>query len=144
MDTFIGEITKKEGKFTYSGTVSQILDLVGWSAKVMVRDGETDTDAIVKIMEKYLGLCWKPSSDVFKYKLNVNLVPKIRGVRPDNAPDIAIKNLNLLHNTSLTMRVVASVVYSLYDPPGLICPLTLKYKLLLSNTIQFGVKWKDV
>ena len=144
VDAFIGEITKKEGKFTYSGTVSQILDLVGWSAKVMVRDGETDTDAIVKIKEKYLGLCWEPSSDVFKYKLNVNLVPKIRGVRPDNAPDITIRNLDLLHNTSLTMRVVATVVHSWYNPRGLICPLTLKYKLLLSNTIQFGVKWKDV
>ena len=42
------------------------------------------------------------------------------------------------------MKVVASVVYSWYDPPGLICPLILKYKLLLSETIHVGVKWKDV
>ena len=144
LDVFIGDTTKNGNKFSYSGTVSQILDLVGWSAKVMVRNGETDKDAIAKIKQKYLGLCWDPEKDVIKYKLNVNLIPKIRGVRPDNAPDISVDNLELLHNTNLTMKVVASVIYSWYDPPGLICPLTLKYKLLLSDTIHAGLKWKDV
>ena len=145
VDVFIGEVTKIGNKFSYSGTVSQILDLVGWSAKVMVRDGELDPDAIAKIKEKYLGLTWDPSSDVIKYRLNVNLVPKVRGVRPDNAPDITMENLDLLlQDTLLTMKVVASVVYGWYDPPGLICPLVLKYKLLLSETIQIGVTWKDV
>ena len=144
LDVFIGDVIKSGNKFSYNGTVSQILDLVGWSAKVMVRNGETDRDAIAKIKEKYLGLCWDPSRDVIKYKLNVNLVPKVRGVRPVNAPEITMENLELLHNTNLTMKVVTSVVYSWYDPPGLVCPLTLKYKLLLSETIQFGLKWKDV
>ena len=55
-----------------------------------------------------------------------------------------MKNLDLLRSTTLTMKVVTSVVYSWFDPPGLICPLLLKYKLLLSETIRYGVKWKDV
>ena len=50
--------------------------------------------------------------------MNVNLVPKIRGVRPENAPDITEENLELLYNCQLTMKVVASVVYSWFDPPG--------------------------
>ena len=91
-----------------------------------------------------MGLTWDPATDVIKYKLNVNLVPKVRGVRPVTAPDITVDNMELLHNIKLTMKVVPSVIYSWYDPPGLICPLTLKYKLLLSDTISSGVKWKDV
>ena len=144
IDEYIGEVIKKGNKFTYNGTVSQILGQVGWTAKVMVRNGETDLDAIAKIKQKYLGLCWDPTLDVIKYKMNVNLVPKIRGVRPENAPDITEENLELLYNCQLTMKVVASVVYSWFDPPGLVCPLTLRYKLLLSDTIKAGVKWKDV
>ena len=49
MDAFIGEVIKDGDKFKYTGTISQILSLVKWSAKVMVRDGETDPDAIAKI-----------------------------------------------------------------------------------------------
>ena len=34
-------------------------------------------------------------------------------------------------------------MYSWYDPPGLFCPVILRFKLLLSDTIQAGVTWKD-
>ena len=130
-------------KFSYDGTVSQILGLVNWSAKVMVKNGETDPEAITKIKEKYLGLNWIPSDDVFKYKLNVNLTQKVRGVRPSNSLEITMSNLKDLHDTSLTMNMVASVVYCWDDPIGLICPLFLKFKLLLSETIHTGNRWKE-
>ena len=143
IDAFIGEVIKDGDKFKYTGTISQILGLVKWSAKVMVRDGETDPDAIAKIKSQYLGLNWDPTLDVFKYKLKVNLTPKVRGVRPGNPRDITMENLEELDNKVLTLRIVASVVYSWYDPPGLFCPITLKYKLLLSDTIAAGVDWKD-
>ena len=91
-----------------------------------------------------MGLNWLPSSDAFMFYFEVNLNPKVRKVRPPNSPNITLENLDLLHAKSLTMNVVASVIYSWYDPIGLICPLILKYKLLLSETIRSGVKWKDV
>ena len=62
---------------------------------MIVKDGELDLDAIAKLKEKYLGLSWDPSGHVIKYRLNVNLVPKVRGVRPDNAPNIIMENLGL-------------------------------------------------
>ena len=143
IDTFIGEVSKSDKSFSYTGTVSQILGLVNWSVKIMVRDGETDPDAIAKIKDEYLGLNWSPSDDFLVYRINVNIVPKITKVRPADAPDLTIENIALLHNAKLTLNVVASVVYSWFDPPGLICPLILKYKLLLSETIHAGVKWKE-
>ena len=144
IDRYVGNVVKTGDKFTYDGTVSQILELVNWSAKVMVRNGETDPDAISKIKEKYLGLNWIPPDDEFKYELTVNLTPKVRGVRPSNSLVITLSNLKDLHDTSLTMNMVASVVYSWYDPIGLICPLILKFKLLLSETIRAGIRWKEV
>ena len=111
---------------------------------MMVKNGETDPDAIAKIKEKYLGLNWIPPDDEFKYELTVNLTPKVRGVRPSNSLVITLSNLKDLHDTSLTMNMVASVVYSWYDPIGLICPLILKFKLLLSETIRAGIRWKEV
>ena len=73
------------------------MDLVGWSAKIMVRNGESDTDAIKKIKEKYLGLNWLPPSDVFMFRLEVNLNPKVRKVRPPNSPNITLDSLDLLY-----------------------------------------------
>ena len=37
IDAFIGDIVKDGDKFKYTGTVSQILGLVNWSAKVRWR-----------------------------------------------------------------------------------------------------------
>ena len=144
IDVFIGDIIKAGDKFKYTGTISQILGQVDWSAKVMVRDGEKDPAAIAKIKGQYLGLNWDPTTDTLKYKLKVNLTPKIRGVRPGNPPDITMENIEMLDSKVLDLRIVASVVYSWYDPPGLFCPVILRYKILLSDTIQAGVNWKDV
>ena len=47
-----------------------------------------------------------------KYKLKVNLTPKVRGVRPGNPLDIMMENIEELENKVLSMRIVASVVYS--------------------------------
>ena len=143
IDAFIGDIVKDGDKFKYTGTVSQILGLVNWSAKVMVRDGELDKVAIGKIKSQYLGLDWDPMKDKLRYKLKVNLTPKVRGVRPGNPKDITMENIEELDNKVLTLRIVTSIVYSWYDPPGLFCPIILKFKLLLSETIASGVDWKE-
>ena len=118
IDAFIGDIVKDGDKFKYTGTVSQILGLVNWSAKVMVRDGELDKVAIEKIKSQYLGLDWDPMKDKLRYKLKVNLTPKVRGVRPGNPKDITMENIEELDNKVLTLRIVTSIVYSWYDPPG--------------------------
>ena len=143
IDAYIGDVIKEGDKFEYTGTISQILGLVNWSAKVMVRDGEVDPVAIGKIKGQYLGLNWDPTEDKIVYKLKVNLTPKVRGVRPGNPPDITKENIEELDKKVLTLKVVASVVYSWYDPPGLLSPIILKFKLLLSETIQAGVTWND-
>ena len=48
-----GEISKSEDKktFKYTGTIAQILALVGFEAKCMVTDHEQDDDAIKKRTE---------------------------------------------------------------------------------------------
>ena len=63
IDAYIGEVIKNGDKFKYAGTISQILGLVNWTAKVMVRDGEVDPVAIGKIKGQYLGLNWNPTED---------------------------------------------------------------------------------
>ena len=78
------------------------------------------------------------------FYFEVNLNSKVRKVRLPNSPNITLETLDLLHAWPLTMNVVASVVYSWYNPFGLICPLILKYKLLLCQTIRSDAKWKDV
>ena len=54
-----------------------------------------------------------------------------------------MENIEELDNKVLTLRIVTSIVYSWYDPPGLFCPIILKFKLLLSETIASGVDWKE-
>ena len=81
-DKMVGNCTKTEdGKFTYDGTVSQILAKVGLAPKVIVRSGETDPEALNQLGGRVLGHIWDASNDWVVYLLSVNISKKIRNVR---------------------------------------------------------------
>ena len=64
IDRLIGnEIADKDGNLNYTGTVSQIFALGGFSIKVMVRNGETRPHIIDKLGGGILGFAWDPTTD---------------------------------------------------------------------------------
>ena len=51
----------------------QILRLGGFEVKVMIRDGETDTDLISLLGGGVLGVPWDPKQDVIAYNFSINM-----------------------------------------------------------------------
>ena len=94
------EIADKDGNLSYTGTVSQIFALGGFTIKVMVRNGETRMHLAVNVSLK---------------KANVRL-----------GPEINLETLNQLRSMPLTKRIGISQINRIYDPLGLLAPLTIR------------------
>ena len=138
---FVGEVDKSEDgtKFSYTGTIAQILKLVGFEAKCMIVDKETDDDVIKKFGRKFLGITWSAKEDLIEFKYHVNISAKTKKGRAE--PDITKETSDLLDKADLTLRIVTSVVHSWFDLAGLVVPLTMRYKLLLQDTVIQSDGW---
>ena len=138
---YVGEVTKSEDgtKFSYTGTISQILRIVGFEAKCMIVDHETDDDVIKKFGKKFLGISWGAKPDLIEFKYHVNISAKTKKGRAE--PDIDEDTLDLLEKVDLTLRIVTSVVHSWYDVAGLVAPMTMRFKLMLQETVISSDGW---
>ena len=114
----IGDTTIVDGKYSYTGFVSRILQLVGFLPKVIVRAGCKDPGAIDKLGGRVLGHIWRPEMDQIIFKLEVNLHQKIRGVM--TGPCLTKETLNTVDIEVFTKRKLLSIISSFYDPMGLI------------------------
>ncbi|XP_071525744.1 uncharacterized protein [Panulirus ornatus] len=83
--------------------------------------------------EKVLGVVWEPKRDVFVFEVKVNFSPKHRKVHI--GPDIKQDDLAGEMPHCLTKRMLLSQIATQYDPLGLVCPVTLKAKLMLRRLI---------
>ena len=134
--------TDPEGNPIYSGTVTQIFALGGFTIKVMVRDGESRPDAIKNLGGVVLGLTWDPSNDDLTMHLAVNMSLKKANVRP--GLELTPRELNSISQIPLTKRIAVSQVNAIYDPLGLLSPLTIRYKLTLQKLTSLNLGWDEV
>ena len=71
----------------------------------------------------------------------VNLSPRINKVR--TGPDLDLMTIDELDHVELTLRIVTSQIYGIYDPMGLLSPLTIKFKILLQEMHTRKLAWDD-
>ena len=74
--------------------------------------------------------------------MGVNLSTKKQKVRMGD--EVTLDTLGVIDDMLLTQRVMVSQIYSLYDPLGLLSPITIKYKLLLQQLVQSGIGWDEL
>ena len=111
---FMGEAVDKEGKDSYRGTVSQIMEHGGFKIKYMIRDRESQPGVLEKFGGSVLGIPWDTSSDVILTKPAINLSRKVQNLREGSAiPPYCLKEMD---ESALTMPVMTSQIYGLYDP----------------------------
>ena len=130
---------------TFTGTLPQILSLVGLNPKFLLRDGESDPEVMAAVSDKVVGHLWDCTQDMLSFKFKVNLSPKTRtGDRKD--ADLTLEDLPRLAHLEITMRRLLGWINSLYDPSGLLSPVTIRLKLLYRKIIarEYGeLSWDD-
>ncbi|XP_029169301.1 uncharacterized protein LOC114939215 [Nylanderia fulva] len=106
----------KRGKFEFGRWASNCRELL--------KDVEGATDASVSLggdsSSKILGIAWDPVNDSFKFDYETG--------SPANC---------------ITKRTILSEIASLFDPLGLLGPLTVVAKLILQDTWQTQVGWDE-
>ena len=88
-----------------------------------------------------LGLPWDTRMDSINLHLRVNLSVK-RHCAWDG-DELTVDTVHLLDTAVLTRRIMLSQVYSIYDPLGLLSPLTICYKLLLQWLVMLNQPWDE-
>ncbi|XP_021966036.1 uncharacterized protein LOC110861240 [Folsomia candida] len=79
------------------------------------------------VIERVLGLFWRPESDVFTFSLNF----------------VKAREEILSGRKVPTKREMLSLVMSIYDPLGFLAILTIKAKILLQQAWRSEVGWDD-
>lgn len=92
----------------------QLLDQLG---------SDCDSDYIITedSSTKALGISWKPSLDCFEYKSN-NVQPKI---------------------AIISKRSILSCISKIFDPLGLLGPITIRAKLIIQKLWQLQIGWDE-
>ena len=115
----------------FDGTIPTILAKGSLRLKVMVSSGETDPNKISKLGGKVLGLPWDPSTDTITIHLPVCLTTP-------SGSKIVLNHYNLqsFDKSLITPRNLLSVVNSIYDPLGLVAPLTIKLRIAFRDLFR--------
>merc|ERR1711867_115402 len=128
-------------EFVYEGTIAQIVKGGGFRIKFMISSGEARPRILEEFNGYVLGLPWEPGSNLISMHMGVNLSAKKQKVCLGD--EITLDTLGDIVDVLLTRRIMVSQIYSLYDPLGLLSPITIKYKLILQQLVQMGIRWDE-
>ena len=94
-------------------------------------------------INRVLGLIWDPPTDQLTVTAHINISKKKKGVKTE--PDLEYEEIPRLLQIRLTKRLVLRIVYSCYDPLGLVCVITVQLKIELRKLYGKDQKigWDD-
>ncbi|OBQ32947.1 MAG: hypothetical protein AN484_27555, partial [Aphanizomenon flos-aquae WA102] len=95
-------------------------------------------------LPKVLGLLWDTSADSLRIDVKVNFGPKKKGAHEDPYADLEADPWDFVPE-EVTKRMIWRVAQAQYDPLGLLCPYTIKFKLLMRDlcTENLKVSWDE-
>ena len=134
-----GELSVSDtGALTYTGTITKMLAIIGCLPKVICIAGETD-ERILSQQGKVLGIQWHPTEDSLSYKLAINLSER-RGAAK-LGPDLVEADADTIDGMIFTRRIVLQAAQQNFDPLGMICPYTVKFKLMMKEIVSRDLSW---
>ena len=88
-----------------------------------------------------LGTTWIIQDDTISVPAKINFSKKRRKIR--TGPPVTLETLLTSAPPTFTLRLVLEQVMSIYDPYGLLAPLSLHAKILLRKIWTLKLKWDD-
>ena len=113
--------------------VEKIAEKGSFKFKKFVFSGEFLENGEKQPTEKVLGVNWEPSEDIIKIGIELNHHKKKRGHRTEPAT---------LEEIPYTRRICLRLVNSIFDPLGLVSPVTVRLKILMKEHFVIQDKYK--
>ena len=88
-----------------------------------------------------LGLPWDTGEDKIRLSMEVNLSSKKQGIRTGGVLQPGDKRQ--IRYAVITRRELMSQIHSIYDPLGLLSPITIKFKLVLQKIVEAELGWDE-
>ena len=121
-----------DGEGMHTGTVPQILGKAGLALKCLVCTGEKDGDRLALLGNSLMGLGLSTEADQMWVYIDVNVSSRKRG-QPTGPALTPANAASILANTTLTRRLCLSVGAALYDPLGIITPITIRFRCAMRH-----------
>ncbi|OBQ34776.1 MAG: hypothetical protein AN484_26520, partial [Aphanizomenon flos-aquae WA102] len=125
-----------------SSDLEEIAGHGGFKFKETLMSGDPVDDR--EQLPKVLGLLWDTSADSLRIDVKVNFGPKKKGAHEDPYADLEADPWDFVPE-EVTKRMIWRVAQAQYDPLGLLCPYTIKFKLLMRDlcTENLKVSWDE-
>jgi len=122
----------------------EVLALGGMSVKDVTISGKAPSDLVSSdgVHVGLLGMLWDSHADKIMLDIgDLYIGKKVRG----KVPEIVEGEGDLREKLKgrFTRRTLVSKVASIYDPLGLLVPVTAKFKLMLHDVCKLGLDWDD-
>ena len=148
VDDIIDSVKGKDVAIKLAKEISFIYEKANMHVKEWIFSGEQPNQEEVDIpvgsegeKSRVLGVVWAPESDVLQFDVEINFSSKKRKVR--TGPNVEKAQLLKEMPVILTRRIVMSQVMSIFDPMGLITPITINARFLLRETWSLKLGWDD-
>ena len=137
----MGKEAWKKGKPKYNSTLAQILAIGGFKMTVMVHDSKLRQEVRDLLGPGVMGLPRYSEADKIRFHFSVNVTPCVR--KCQTGPELCKGTVGQLEELGMRRSVVISHIYSIYDPLGLMTPITIKHKLLLQKLSTASGDWDN-
>ena len=150
-DTYVDDVTTgtddSENIPVLKQDIAAILHHGGMEMKGFVASGDSSEESRTLLgsgdVGRVLGVNWNPADDVLSVSIRINVSKKTRGARAES--DYTLEQIPSLIEFNFTRRICQGIVYSCYDPFGLVTPITIKMKIALRDLFskELNLSWDD-
>ena len=127
--------------------VTDILGRAGFEIKGFVASYDDSPDVLALLgtgeVGRVLGIYWDAKNDQFAFIVHINLSKKVKGAHFQS--DLTEEQIPRMLELVLTRRIILSIVYTFYDPLGILCIIIIQLKIELRNLYRtdLNLGWDD-
>ena len=143
VDDIIDSVMSYPDALLRSGNCDKIANLGGFAFKGWTYGGyEVPPDVIRETAQRVLGVIYEGSTDTIYFPPKLNFSARKRKI--PTGPNLTEEDVPHGIPQDMSKRDVLSQVMSIYDPLGILSPVTLQAKLLLRNSFEACKCWDEV
>ena len=124
------------GKLDYTGEISRVLGYVGLKPKVFIQSGIDNPSEAMDKQGNVLGHIYDPAQDLITFRFGF----KVKFTKGRGEEDLTLDNLK---NLVLTRRSCLAATMQIYDPLGIVSPLSISLKIASKDVTNLNQSWDE-